>query len=141
MSHGWHTVTRRKTVKNNSLGFPLPFPFNIYGVVMRTNIAFRTNRKGLNMTTETRFTKLLAATPDTLVKIDCLLEGRPQPEQPETGDRRLLTLMEAARELNVSRMTVHRMCRDGRLPTITTRAGRRRIASHAITEFLKGGAA
>ncbi len=90
------------------------------------------------MTTETRFTKLLAATSDTLEKIDSLLEGRPQPELPATGDRRLLTLMDAARELNVSRMTVHRMCADGRLPVVETRAGRRRIASAALTAFLTG---
>jgi excisionase family DNA binding protein len=105
---------------------------------MRTNIAFRANRKGLNMTTETRFTKLLAATPDTVAKIDALLEGKQI--ETDTGDRKLLTLTDAARELNVSRMTIHRMAADGRLPTITTRAGRRRIASAALTAFLTGKA-
>lgn len=93
------------------------------------------------MNTEQRFTKLLSASPDTLVKIDTLLEGKQI--ETDTGDRRLLTLMDAARELNCSRMTVHRLCADGRLPTITTRAGRRRIASAALTAFVtgKGGVA
>lgn len=35
-----------------------------------------TNRKVLSMTTESRITKLLSASPDTLLKIDMLLEGR-----------------------------------------------------------------
>ena len=83
--------------------------------------------------------RLLTATPSELEKIEAVFSGKAN-AQPETGDRRLLTLMDVARELNVSRMTVHRMAADGRLPTITTRAGRRRIASAAITEFLKGGA-
>ena len=89
------------------------------------------------MTIEQRFSKMLSATPETLTKIDTLLEGKPA--QTETvADRRLFTLMGAAKELNVSRMTVHRMCADGRLPTIETRLGRRRIPSAAITAFLTG---
>ncbi len=80
--------------------------------------------------------KILTAPADTLARVVGVLDGR-LPE-PETGDRRLLTLADTARELNVSRMTVHRMCADGRLPVIETRAGRRRIASAALTAFLKG---
>lgn len=92
------------------------------------------------MNTELRFTKLLSASPDTLVKIDTLLEGKQI--ETDTGDRRLLTLMDAAREIGCSRMTVHRLAADGRLPTIITRAGRRRIPSAVITAFVtgKGGA-
>ena len=123
-------------VENDSLVFPLSFLLQLYGVVMRTNIAFRANRKGLNMTTETRFSKLLAASPDTLAKIDTLLEGKQI--ETDTGDRKLLTLMDAARVTGLSRMTIHRMCADGRLATIQTRAGRRRIASAALTAFLSG---
>ena len=90
------------------------------------------------MSKEEIMMKILTATPETIGRVAEVLDGRPTETTP--GDRRLLTLMDAARELNVSRMTVHRMAADGRLPTITTRAGRRRIASAAITEFLKGGA-
>lgn len=53
-------------------------------------------------------------------------------------DRRLLTLTQAANELNVSRMTVSRMCADGRLPLVETRAGRRWVPSAALTVFVKG---
>ena len=90
------------------------------------------------MSKEQLIGRLLTATPSELEKIEAVFSGKAN-AQPATGDRRLLTLMDAARELNVSRMTVHRMCADGRLPVVETRAGRRRIASHAITEFLKGG--
>lgn len=88
------------------------------------------------MTTESRITKLLSASPDTLSKIDMLLEGRPI--ETNTGDRHLLTLMEAARVMGLSRMTIHRMAADGRLPVVETRAGRRRIPSAALTALLQG---
>lgn len=55
-------------------------------------------------------------------------------------DRRLLTLTQVANELSVSRMTVYRMCADGRLPLVETRAGRRWVPSAALTAFVKGGA-
>ena len=87
------------------------------------------NRKEIMM-------RVLTATPETIGRAAEVLDGRPT--ETTTGDRRLLTLTAAAHELNLSRMSIHRMCKDGRLPTITTRAGRRRIASAAITEFLKG---
>ena len=83
--------------------------------------------------------RLLTATPSELEKIEAVFSGKAN-AQPDTGDRRLLTLMDVARELNVSRMTVHRMCADGRLPVVETRAGRRRVPSAAITAFLKGKA-
>ena len=81
--------------------------------------------------------KILTAPADTLAKVAKVLNG--DMDATPTGDRRLLTLTEAAHEISVSRMTIHRMCADGRLPCIETRAGRRRIASAAITAFLKGG--
>jgi len=89
------------------------------------------------MIIEERIQKLLSADADTLAQVDSILDGRPTETTP--GDRRLLTLTEAAHELNVSRMTIHRMCADGRLPVIETRKGRRRIASQALTSFLEGG--
>ena len=93
------------------------------------------------MTFETRFTKLLAATPEQLSLIDALLEGRERGMPPELADRRLLTFTAAAATLSVSRQTVWRMVKDGRLPTIEVRAGRHRVPSSALTCLLKGGAA
>ena len=88
------------------------------------------------MSKEELIGRLLSATPSELEKVDAIFNGRDN--LPDTGDRRLLTLTEAAHELNISRMTIHRMCADGRLATIQTRAGRRRIASAELTAFLQG---
>ncbi|MFA7172638.1 MAG: helix-turn-helix domain-containing protein [Kiritimatiellia bacterium] len=89
------------------------------------------------MSKEEIMMKILTATPETIGRVAAILDGKPNETTP--SDRRLLTLTDAAHELNVSRMTIHRMCADGRLPTIQTRAGRRRIASQTLTDFLKGG--
>lgn len=80
--------------------------------------------------------KLLTAQPEVLAKVEAILENR----QPEAipSDRRLLTLGEAAKVLSISRMTVYRMARDGRLPFVETRAGRHRIPSNALTALLNG---
>ena len=88
------------------------------------------------MSKEEIMMKILTATPETIGRVAEVLNGRPTETTP--SDRRLLTLTEAAHELNVSRMTIYRMCADGRLATIQTRAGRRRIASAALTAFLTG---
>ena len=89
------------------------------------------------MTTETRFTKLLQATPEQLGQIDALLDGQGLGIK-EPTDRKLLTLTDCAEVLGISRQTVWRMIADGRLPTIEVRQGRHRVASSAITAFLKG---
>ncbi len=89
------------------------------------------------MSKEQLMMKLLTAQPEMLARVEALLENR----QPETtpSDRRLLTFGDAAGALSISRMTVYRMARDGRLPVVETRAGRRRIPSQALTALLQGG--
>lgn len=82
--------------------------------------------------------RLLTATPSELKKIEAVFTGE-TPTDP--GDRRLLTIAQTARALNVSRTTVWRLLRDGRLPTVELRPGSRRIPSAAVTEFAKRGAA
>lgn len=57
----------------------------------------------------------------------------------EAGSLRLLTLSEAARAINVSRATVQRMCADGRLATVETRLGRRRVPFTALTALVSRG--
>jgi excisionase family DNA binding protein len=92
------------------------------------------------MTTEQRLSAILAATPDVLKAVDSILaggiEGATGP-----GDRRLLSIQQAADALGVSRTTVWRLLRDGRLPCVELRPGSRRIPSAAITAFVKGGCA
>ena len=93
------------------------------------------------MTTERRMTLLLAATPDTLRRVDRVLTGEPTEGATDPGDRRLLSIQQAADALGVSRTTIWRLLRDGRLPFIELRKGSRRIPSAAVTEFAKRGAA
>jgi excisionase family DNA binding protein len=92
------------------------------------------------MTTEQRMTLLLAATPDTLRRVDRILSGEIEGAT-DPGDRRLLSIAQTARALNLSRTTIWRLLRDGRLPFIELRKGSRRIPSEAVTAFAKRGAA
>ena len=82
--------------------------------------------------------RLLTATPSELKKIEAVFTGE---GATDPGDRRLLSIAQAARALNVSRTTIWRLLRDGRLPCVELRPGSRRIPSAAITAFVKGGMA
>jgi len=90
------------------------------------------------MSTDERFKKLLAADPATLAKVDAVLTGT-ETSRVDPGDRRLLTQTAAAEALGVSRMTIFRMTRDGRLPAVELRQGRLRIPSKAITALVGEG--
>jgi len=89
------------------------------------------------MNTDDRFKKLLAATPEQLMTIDALLNNEVSHPAPQP-DMRLLTFSSAAKELGVSRQTVWRMVREGRLLTKETRANRYRIPAAALAAFVKG---
>ena len=89
------------------------------------------------MTKEALIGKLLAASPAELKRVAAVFAGE-TPTEPT--DRRLYNIQQAARELNISRTSVWRLLRDGRLPCVELRKGSRRIPSAAITAFVKGGA-
>ena len=80
--------------------------------------------------------KLLTASPEVLVRVAAVFENRH--ETLALTDRKLLTLAATAEVLGVSRQTVLRMTKDGRLPVIETRVGRHRVPSYALTALLKG---
>ena len=82
--------------------------------------------------------QIIAASPEELARWYEFAENKSVAQAP--ADRRLLTLAAAAKVLNLSRQTVLRMSRDGRLPVVETRAGRFRVPSYALTDLLKGGA-
>jgi len=90
------------------------------------------------MNVEHRIQKLLTATPEQLAKIDALLEGKSFGI--ERLDTRLLTLTAAAETMGLSRQTVFRMTRDGRLPVVEVRAGRLRVPAHALQNLVKKAA-
>ena len=93
------------------------------------------------MTTEKRMTLMLAATPDVLKRIDRILAGAPTEGTTDPGDRKLLSIQQTAAAMGVSRTTVWRLLRDGRLPCVELRPGSRRIPSAAVTEFARRGVA
>ena len=91
------------------------------------------------MSTDERFKKLLGADSVLLARVDELLDGKATEKLTDPGDRRLLTQTEAAEALGCSRMTIFRMVKDGRLPSVEIRRGRLRIPSKAITALVEEG--
>lgn len=90
------------------------------------------------MTTEQRLSAILAANPGVLRRVDSILSG--EIEGATDPDRKLLSIAQAARALNLSRTSVWRMLRDGRLPFIELRpGGSRRVPSAAVTAFAQRG--
>ena len=89
------------------------------------------------MNTETRITKLLAATPETLARIDALLEGN----RADAPNVRLLTITQTAKEAGFSRATACRMIAAGTLKTVEIRPGCRRVPASELVRIAKGGAA
>ena len=88
------------------------------------------------MTKEALIGKLLAASPAELKRVAAVFTGE-GPTDP--GDRRLLSIAQTARALNVSRTTVWRLLRAGRLPTVELHPGSRRVPSAAVTAFSQRG--
>lgn len=88
------------------------------------------------MTAEKRFTLILSATPETLARIDALLEGKT-----ETPCVKLYTVTQAAKEAGFSRATACRMINAGTLRTVELRPGCRRVPASELVRIAKGGAA
>lgn len=88
------------------------------------------------MNKELLMARLLTATPSELKKIEAVFTGE---GATDPGDRRLLSIAQAARALNLSRTSIWRMLRDGALPCVEIRPGSRRIPSQAVTEFARRG--
>ncbi len=78
--------------------------------------------------------RILAATPEQIRAVERALSG--DKAAPEVTDTRLLTFSEAARRMNVSRQTIWRMVKEGRLPTVETRPDRYRVPAAALTAFV-----
>ena len=87
------------------------------------------------LTKEDLIGRLLAATPHQLQLVESALIGATPPT--ENTDRRLFSVAQTARELGVSRASVHRWINAGKLPTVET-SGNRRIPSAALTALAAG---
>ena len=88
------------------------------------------------MQTEERFKLLLTATPDTLNAVDRALAGKqPEPARPSL---RMYRMGESAKETGVSRTTLWRAIREGRLKAVEVRKGSFRIPETELRRFVEG---
>ncbi len=87
------------------------------------------------MDAETRIRTLLSATPDQLAAVDAALAGRHAAPPPCL---RLLKMGEAAEQTGLSRVTLWRAIRDGRLQAIEVRDNSRRVSLAELQRFVAG---
>lgn len=89
------------------------------------------------MSERERMMKLLAANPQTLAKVDAVLDGTDGKAVRLDDDLRLVTYTEAAKRLNLSRPTVYRLAKLGRLELVTLN-GVNRIRLKSVVDFANG---
>ena len=86
------------------------------------------------MDTNDRFKKLLEANPEQLAAVDAALTGSATPRP----SFRLYRIADAARLTGISRVTIWRSLREGRLKAVTIREGSRRIPETELLRFVEG---
>jgi excisionase family DNA binding protein len=80
--------------------------------------------------------RLLSATPDQLVAVEAVFNGKIEPNPMPPVSTRMFDNGQAAKSLGVSRQTVRRMIAAGRLPTVEIRAGRFRVPEQEIIKLV-----
>ena len=90
------------------------------------------------MSERERMMKLLAATPETLAKVDAVLDGRDGRAAKADDDCRLVTYTEAARRLNLSRPTIYRLVKLGRLDAVPLSGEASRIRLKSVIDYANG---
>ena len=86
------------------------------------------------MSERERMLKLLAASPATLAAVDAVLTGTDGKPGKADDDCRLVTYTEAAKRLNLSRPTVYRLAKAGRLEIVPL-DGVSRIRLKSVIDF------
>lgn len=89
------------------------------------------------MNANERLLKLATASPSVLAKVDAVLNGTDCRTAKADDDCRLITYTEAAKRLNVSRPTVYRLAKVGRLDVVPL-DGVNRIRLQSIVDFANG---
>jgi excisionase family DNA binding protein len=84
--------------------------------------------------------KLLAANPQTLARVDAVLDGTDGGATKADADCRLVTFTEAAKRLNLSRPTIYRLTKAGRLEVVPL-DGVNRIRLKSVIDFANNGGA
>ena len=88
------------------------------------------------MSNEDRIKALFGATPEQLAAVDAALTGK-QPE-PERQSLRLYRMGEAAAATGLSRTTLWRAIRDGKLRSVEVRRGSHRVSEAELSRFVRG---
>ena len=89
------------------------------------------------MTDKERMLRVLNASPEMLRRIDDILMDRGKKRESSEEDIRTVTLKEAAKRLGVSRPTVYRMVKSGRLETVKLE-GSHRIRLQSLIDVAAG---
>jgi len=89
------------------------------------------------MTTNDRLIKIATANPQTLAKVDAVLNGTDGKPVKVDDDCRLVTYTEAAKRLNLSRPTIYRLVKLGRLEIVPL-DGVNRIRLASVIAFANG---
>ena len=89
------------------------------------------------MSTNERLIKLATASPAVLAKVDAVLSGADGATRAPDADCRLCTYTEAARLMKVSRPTIYRLVRAGRLDVVPLN-GVNRILMRSIFDCVNG---
>lgn len=84
-----------------------------------------------------RLMRLLAANQQTLARVDAVLNGADGMAAKADDDCRLVTYTEAAKRLNLSRPTVYRLVKLGRLEVVPL-DGVNRVRLQSVIEFANG---
>ena len=97
----------------------------------------RRGTRNIAMSEKDRMIKLFAANPKTLARIDAILDGSDTTPTPVDVDCRTITFTQAAQRLGVSRPTIYRLTRIGKLRTIQL-CGVSRIVLSSVVDFVNG---
>jgi excisionase family DNA binding protein len=97
-------------------------------------------QRKIAMSEKDRMIKLFAANPKTLARIDAILDGSDTTPTPVDMDCRTITFTEAARRLGVSRPTIYRLTRAGRLAVVPL-GGVNRIKLQSVFDYFANGKA
>lgn len=89
------------------------------------------------MSNEQRLMRLMTANPATLAKIDAVLDGTDGKPNKADADVRLVTYTRAAEMLNLSRPTIYRLAKLGRLEIVPL-DGVNRIRLKSVIDFANG---
>lgn len=90
------------------------------------------------MTDNERMIKVAMATPADKAKIDAILDHRDTNERKPEPDTRTITFTQAAKRLGISRPTVYRLTRIGRLRTVKL-CGVNRVVLSSVVDFVNEG--